>query len=152
MWLPECQSVVHNVLCLSRWNLLQHKCFVTCDTKISILGYFNVHHSFGYHLLSLTQPGEQAYNFSILQDLEQGVQHPTPNGNSKQQTTAARSPHGWSYSCSLGLVWVWDSRGFHSFYRGRMKISRRLKIPSGAACRLRVCGCLPARPAPRSAR
>ena len=45
--------------------------------EISILGDFNVHHQLWLSSNFTDQPGEQAYNFSILNDLEQLVQHPT---------------------------------------------------------------------------
>ncbi|KAG0709979.1 hypothetical protein GWK47_023744 [Chionoecetes opilio] len=45
--------------------------------EISILGDFNVHHQLWLSSSFTDQPGEQAYNFSILQDLEHLVQHPT---------------------------------------------------------------------------
>ena len=42
-----------------------------------ILGDFNVHHQLWLSSPFTDHPGELAYNFSILQDLEQLVQHPT---------------------------------------------------------------------------
>ena len=45
--------------------------------EISILGDFNVHHHLWLSSPFTDQPGEQAYVFSILNDLEQLVQHPT---------------------------------------------------------------------------
>ena len=45
--------------------------------EISILGDFNVHHQLWLSSSFTDQPGEQAFNFAILHDLEQLVQHPT---------------------------------------------------------------------------
>ncbi|MPC17220.1 hypothetical protein E2C01_010069 [Portunus trituberculatus] len=46
-------------------------------TEISILGDFNVHHEFMLSSPFTDHPGELAFNFAILHDLEQLVQHPT---------------------------------------------------------------------------
>ena len=46
-------------------------------TEISILGDFNVHHQLWLSSLFTDHPGELAYNFAMLHDLEQLVQHPT---------------------------------------------------------------------------
>ncbi|XP_063845367.1 uncharacterized protein LOC135091555 [Scylla paramamosain] len=57
--------------------------FIQCsaDTnlpkEISILGDFNVHHQLWLSSPFTDHPGELAYNFAILHDLEQLVQHPT---------------------------------------------------------------------------
>ncbi|XP_050715769.1 uncharacterized protein LOC126998326 [Eriocheir sinensis] len=45
--------------------------------EISILGGFNVHHQLWLSSSFTDQPGEQAYNFALLNDLEQLVQHHT---------------------------------------------------------------------------
>ena len=45
--------------------------------EISILGDFNVHHQLWLSSSFTDQPGEQAFNFAILHDLEQLVKHPT---------------------------------------------------------------------------
>ena len=45
--------------------------------EISILGDFNVHHQLWLSSSFTDQPGEQAFNFAILRDLEQLVQFPT---------------------------------------------------------------------------
>ncbi|MCP3678980.1 MAG: hypothetical protein GY782_01260, partial [Gammaproteobacteria bacterium] len=45
--------------------------------EISILGDFNVHHQLWLSSSFTDHPGEQAFNFSLLHDLEQLVQHPT---------------------------------------------------------------------------
>ncbi|XP_063889700.1 uncharacterized protein LOC135116266 [Scylla paramamosain] len=45
--------------------------------EISILGDFNVHHQLWLSSPFTDHPGELAYNFAILHDLEQLVQHPT---------------------------------------------------------------------------
>ncbi|KAK8405365.1 hypothetical protein O3P69_001722 [Scylla paramamosain] len=45
--------------------------------KISILGDFSVHHQLWLSSPFTDHPGELAYNFAILHDLEQLVQHPT---------------------------------------------------------------------------
>ena len=45
--------------------------------EISILGDFNVHHQQWLSSSFTDQPGEQAFSFAILHDLEQLVQHPT---------------------------------------------------------------------------
>ena len=51
--------------------------------EISILGDFNVHHQLWLSSPFTDHPGELAYNFAILHDLEQLVQHPTriPDGS-----------------------------------------------------------------------
>ena len=54
-------------------HILTHSPFA----EISILGDFNVHHQLWLSSSFTDQPGEQAYNFAILNDLEQLVQHPT---------------------------------------------------------------------------
>ncbi|MCP4340929.1 MAG: hypothetical protein GY799_19080, partial [Desulfobulbaceae bacterium] len=54
-------------------HILSHSPF----SEISILGDFNVHHRLWLSSLRTDSPGEQAYDFSILNDLEQLVQHPT---------------------------------------------------------------------------
>ncbi len=46
-------------------------------SEITILGDFNVHHQLWFSPSFTDQPGEQAYNFAILNDLEQLVQHST---------------------------------------------------------------------------
>ena len=45
--------------------------------EISILGDFNVHHQLWLSSTFTDTPGEQAFNFAILHDLEQLVKHPT---------------------------------------------------------------------------
>ncbi|MPC44391.1 hypothetical protein E2C01_038064 [Portunus trituberculatus] len=45
--------------------------------EISILGNFNVHHQLWLSSPFTDHPGELAFNFAILHDLEQLVQHPT---------------------------------------------------------------------------
>ena len=45
--------------------------------EISILGDFNVHHQLCLSSSFNDQPGEQAFNFVSLHDLEQLVKHPT---------------------------------------------------------------------------
>ena len=45
--------------------------------EISILGDFNVHHQLWLSSNFTDQPGEHAFNFAILNDLEQLVQLPT---------------------------------------------------------------------------
>ncbi|MPC29450.1 hypothetical protein E2C01_022681 [Portunus trituberculatus] len=45
--------------------------------EISILGDFNVHHQLWLSSPFAGHPGELAFNFAILHDLEQLVQHPT---------------------------------------------------------------------------
>ncbi|KAK8385199.1 hypothetical protein O3P69_012186 [Scylla paramamosain] len=45
--------------------------------EISILGDFNVHHQLWLSSSFTDHPGELAFNFAILHDLEQLVQHPT---------------------------------------------------------------------------
>ncbi|MPC37398.1 hypothetical protein E2C01_030873 [Portunus trituberculatus] len=47
-----------------------------CSSEISILGDFNVHHEFWLSSPFTDHPGELAFIFSILHDLEQLVQHP----------------------------------------------------------------------------
>ena len=47
------------------------------SAEISILGDFNVHHQLWLSSPFTDQPGEHAYNFAILNDLEQLVQLPT---------------------------------------------------------------------------
>ena len=47
------------------------------SAEISILGDFNVHHQLWLSSSFTDDPGEQAYNFAILNGLEQLVQHPT---------------------------------------------------------------------------
>ena len=54
-------------------HILTHSPFA----EISILGDFNVHHQLWLSSSFTDQPGEQTYNFAILNDLEQLVQHPT---------------------------------------------------------------------------
>ena len=54
-------------------HILSHSPF----SEISILGDFNVHHHLWLSSSFTDLPGEQAFNFSILNDLEQLVQHPT---------------------------------------------------------------------------
>ena len=54
-------------------HILTHSPF----SEITILGDFNVHHQLWLSSSFTDQPGEQAYNFAILNDLEQLVQHPT---------------------------------------------------------------------------
>ena len=54
-------------------HILTHSPFA----EISILGDFNVHHQQWLSSTFTDQPGEQAFNFAILHDLEQLVQHPT---------------------------------------------------------------------------
>ena len=54
-------------------HILTHHPFA----EISILGDFNVHHQLWLSSSFTDHPGEQAYNFAILNDLEQLVQHPT---------------------------------------------------------------------------
>ncbi|MPC91206.1 hypothetical protein E2C01_086225 [Portunus trituberculatus] len=45
--------------------------------EISILGHFNVHHQLWLPSSFTDHPGELAFNFAILHDLEQPVQQPT---------------------------------------------------------------------------
>ncbi|MPC40368.1 Collagen alpha-1(XIV) chain [Portunus trituberculatus] len=45
--------------------------------KISILGDFNVHHQLWLSPPFIDHPGELTFNFTILHDLEQLMQHPT---------------------------------------------------------------------------
>ena len=45
--------------------------------SLDILGDFNVHHQLWLSSSFTDDPGEQAYNFAILNGLEQLVQHPT---------------------------------------------------------------------------
>ena len=45
--------------------------------EISILGDFNVHHQLWLSSPFTDDPGELAFNFAILHDFEQLVQHPT---------------------------------------------------------------------------
>ncbi|MPC29159.1 hypothetical protein E2C01_022379 [Portunus trituberculatus] len=54
-------------------HILSHYPF----TEISILGDFNVHHQLWLSSPFTNNPGELAFNFAILQNLEQLVQHPT---------------------------------------------------------------------------
>lgn len=49
--------------------------FLLAET--SILGDFNIHHQLWFSSSFTDQPGEQVYNFSILHNLEQLVQHST---------------------------------------------------------------------------
>ena len=56
---------------------MEHILSTSPFAEISILGDFNVHHHLWLSSPSTDQPGEQAYVFSILNDLEQLVQHPT---------------------------------------------------------------------------
>ncbi|MPC20874.1 hypothetical protein E2C01_013835 [Portunus trituberculatus] len=63
------------------------KCFDTslnfffinfCNIReISILGDFNVHYQLWLFSPFSDHPGELAFNFAIIHDLEQQVQHPT---------------------------------------------------------------------------
>ncbi len=46
-------------------------------SEISILGNFSGHHQLWLSSSFTDQPGEHAYNFALLNDLEQLVQHPT---------------------------------------------------------------------------
>ncbi len=54
-------------------HILTHSPFA----EISILGDFNVHHQLWLSSSFTNLPGENAYNFALLNDLEQLVQHPT---------------------------------------------------------------------------
>ena len=54
-------------------HILTHSPF----SEISILGDFNVHHQLWLSSSFTDQPGEQTYNFALINDLEQLVQHPT---------------------------------------------------------------------------
>ncbi|MPC66933.1 hypothetical protein E2C01_061092 [Portunus trituberculatus] len=45
--------------------------------EISILGDFSVHHQLWLSFPFIDHSGELPFNFAILQDLEQLVQHPT---------------------------------------------------------------------------
>ncbi len=54
-------------------HILTHSPFA----EISILGDFNVHHQLWLSYSFTDQPGEHAYNFALLNDLELLVQHPT---------------------------------------------------------------------------
>ena len=45
--------------------------------KISILGDFNVHHQLWLSSPFTDNPSKLTFNFAILHDLEQPVQHPT---------------------------------------------------------------------------
>ncbi len=54
-------------------HILTHSPFA----EISILGDFNAHHQLWLASSFTDQSGEQDYNFAILNDLEQFVQHPT---------------------------------------------------------------------------
>ncbi len=54
-------------------HILTHSPFA----EISILGDFNVHHQLWLSSSFTEKPGEHAYNFALLNDLEQLVQHPT---------------------------------------------------------------------------
>ncbi|MPC39192.1 hypothetical protein E2C01_032720 [Portunus trituberculatus] len=47
------------------------------SVEISILGDFNVHHQLWFSSPFTDHPGEPAFNFAILHDQEQLVQHPT---------------------------------------------------------------------------
>ena len=56
---------------------MEHILSISPFAEISILGDFNVHHHLWLSSPFTDQPGEQAYVFSVLNDLEQLVQHPT---------------------------------------------------------------------------
>ena len=93
--------------------------------EISILGDFNVHQQPSLSSSFNEQPGKQAFNFSILHDLEQQVQFPTlirdrlgdkPNildlfltSNPSAYSTLASSDHNLiSVTCSITLVRLQD--------------------------------------------
>lgn len=69
------QPTIQNYLTimLQKWNTF----FLTILSLITISGYLNVHHLFCLSSHFTDPHGEYAFNFSILNDLEQLVQHPT---------------------------------------------------------------------------
>ncbi|XP_050709244.1 uncharacterized protein LOC126994048 [Eriocheir sinensis] len=115
-------------------HILTHSPFA----EISILGDSNAHHQLWLSSSSTDQSGEQAYNFAVLNDLEQLVQHPTripdhlgdrPNildlfftSNSSAYSVKVCSPLGSSYhnliylSCPIAPVHPLDSPKKRCFY------------------------------------
>ena len=58
-------------------STVEHILSISSFAEITILGDFNVHHQLWLSSSFTDQPGEQAFSFAILNDLEQLVQHPT---------------------------------------------------------------------------
>ncbi|MPC23847.1 hypothetical protein E2C01_016915 [Portunus trituberculatus] len=58
---------------------VEHNLFLYPFAEVSILGDFNVHHHLWSSSPFTDYPGELAFNFAILHDLEQLMQHPTRN-------------------------------------------------------------------------
>ncbi|MPC66895.1 hypothetical protein E2C01_061050 [Portunus trituberculatus] len=56
---------------------MEHNLSLYPFAEISILGDFNVHHQLWLSSPLTDHPGELAFNFAILHDLEELVQHPT---------------------------------------------------------------------------
>ncbi|MPC50112.1 hypothetical protein E2C01_043934 [Portunus trituberculatus] len=92
IWLRLCSHPLTKFICavhLSPNSSDNSKFFhyLTCKVKhilslypfaeISIHGDFNVHHQLWLSSFYIDHPGELAFNFAILHDLEQLVQHPT---------------------------------------------------------------------------
>ena len=82
-----CDAVVPHYRTTALSTALAHLCYLTLKVEhilshfpfaeISILGDFNVPHHQWLSSSFTDQPGEQAFSFAILHDLEQLVQHPT---------------------------------------------------------------------------
>ncbi|MPC65531.1 hypothetical protein E2C01_059668 [Portunus trituberculatus] len=56
---------------------MEHILFLYPFAEISILGDYNVHHQLWLSSPLTDHPGELTFNFAILHDLQQLVQHPT---------------------------------------------------------------------------
>ena len=73
--------------------------------EISILGDFNVHHQLWLSSPFTDHPGELAYNFAILHDLEQLVQHPTRIPDSfKKSPSVHKLPHRYRRTSIFSTV------------------------------------------------
>ena len=91
---------------------LQFESIVSCNphAEVVFLGDFNVHHKEWLHSNSTDPQGEMAYTFSIFNDLEQLIQHPTrvPDQHSHTPQTldlflsTDLSPYSYSILCPLG--------------------------------------------------
>ncbi|MPC81381.1 hypothetical protein E2C01_075994 [Portunus trituberculatus] len=75
---PRCLYTSLNFFYINFCNIrVEHILSLYPFTEISILGDVNVHHQLWLSSHFTDHPGELAFNFAILLDLEQLVQHPT---------------------------------------------------------------------------
>ncbi|MPC59034.1 hypothetical protein E2C01_053049 [Portunus trituberculatus] len=73
----HCTTEPHNKFFDYLNSKLEHILSLYAFAEISILGDFNVHHQLLLSSPFTDHPGELVFNFAILHDLEQLVQHPT---------------------------------------------------------------------------